>query len=152
MSIIYEALKKIEKSQSIKPGESKKPDKKDVILSVIAGIIFICAFVVFFNLISKPQSAALNKPPSSAPVKEETQGNTPQALPLQAAAPASVKEEAVLVLSGIFFEKDKAYCIINNRILKDGDSIEGAKIVKIMMEKVILDSKGKEIILTNSSM
>ena len=48
-------------------------------------------------------------------------------------------------LSGIFFSGDKNYCIINDKVLGEGDSVEGAKVTRISTEDVELQLNDKTI-------
>lgn len=48
----------------------------------------------------------------------------------------------ILSLSGIFFDEKQPYALINNQIVKQGDIIEGAKVVRILSSKVDLDWEG----------
>ncbi len=48
-------------------------------------------------------------------------------------------------LSGIFFSGNQSNCIINDKILEQGDSVEGAKVIRIDPEEVELQLEGKTI-------
>lgn len=64
-----------------------------------------------------------------------------------------VEEEVIereiphLVLNGIFTSGSGSYCLINNRIIREGETILGVKVVRIDSNKVVLDAFGKEMIL-----
>ena len=60
----------------------------------------------------------------------------------------AVVPEPVLVLNGVFFEKDFGYALINNQIVKTGDTINQAKIKMISLDGVELDFFGKKIKLS----
>ncbi len=53
-----------------------------------------------------------------------------------------------LTLSGIVYSDQGSYCIINNRIVKVGDSIQGAKLLNVSQNSVKLDYQGKEMALS----
>ncbi|MDD5347544.1 MAG: hypothetical protein PHT59_02915 [Candidatus Omnitrophica bacterium] len=53
-----------------------------------------------------------------------------------------------LTLSGIYFEGDKGYCIINDKILDEGSTIDGATVTKIGTDAVELMLNDKVIRLT----
>ena len=55
-----------------------------------------------------------------------------------------------LSLSGIVYSPTDAYCIINNKIVKTGEEVQGARLVKITAEEVVLDYQGEKIILSNA--
>mgnify|MGYP003394695586 CR=1 FL=1 len=48
-------------------------------------------------------------------------------------------------LSGIFFSGNQSSCIINDKILELGDSVEGAKVIRIDPEEVELQLESKTI-------
>ncbi len=57
------------------------------------------------------------------------------------------REINYLNLSAIFYSPSNSYAIINRRIVKEKDVIDGKKVVKIIPGKVYLeDSKGKYIL------
>lgn len=155
MSIINEALKKAEKSIHAAPPAAKKNTGKRY---VFYGAVLVLAVVVetgLFNLVSRsgaPKSAqvepvtALPIPaqqlmPSSAPVPPP---------PPPSAPPLEKKTTPKLALNGIFFSEDKGYyALINNRIVKKGDIIEGAQVSRIDLDKVEIVSEGQLITLKN---
>jgi hypothetical protein len=62
--------------------------------------------------------------------------------------PAPKKETKTLTLNGIFFSKEQGYALINNRVVKTGDTIGNAKVVKIKPEEVELEQDGNPLKLT----
>ncbi|MCP4567653.1 MAG: hypothetical protein GY841_08745 [FCB group bacterium] len=58
-----------------------------------------------------------------------------------------VSEEVTLHLLGILYRKMNAQVLINGQILKEGDSLEGYRIVKIAPDYVNLQSEQKELTL-----
>ncbi|PIP19828.1 MAG: hypothetical protein COX41_00730 [Candidatus Omnitrophica bacterium CG23_combo_of_CG06-09_8_20_14_all_41_10] len=80
-----------------------------------------------------------------SPVRNTTQINT------NTTVSNRVISDPSLILNGVFFQKDKGYALINNRILYTGDKIEGATIKEINLEKVDLEFEGRIITLINSS-
>ena len=49
------------------------------------------------------------------------------------------------ILSGIFFSGERNYCIINDKVLEEGDSIESAKVVRINTDEVELQLNEKTL-------
>jgi len=49
------------------------------------------------------------------------------------------------ILSGIFFSGERNYCIINDKVLEEGDSIESAKVVRISTDEVELQLNEKTL-------
>ena len=52
-----------------------------------------------------------------------------------------------LKLQGIFFIGSKPEAIINRQVVSEGDSIEGAKVVKVAREGVTVSFGGREVLL-----
>ena len=165
MSIIYEALKKVEKSQTTTTpkvaeveNKNKTPPEKTKPYFIYILIILFCVFIAntFFSLISK--KALFVKTLSSI-----TKATVPQAIVApqvaqieKAGAPVTpvttqpTPTPAQLVLNGIFFSKNDGYVLINNKILKEGDAIDGAIVKKITLDGVELDAGGNMIKLSNT--
>ncbi len=53
-----------------------------------------------------------------------------------------------LSLTGIMRSPNDAYCILNNKIVKTGESIQEAKLIRVEPDHVVLDFKGREITLS----
>ncbi len=171
MSIINDALKKAQATKESLPFGHRGPNagvelefqKKK---GVNWGPIFV--LLVLF-LISGPIIAPLFTLPlkNTAPVSFQTAKSsgeeasqthksqfgieeTPR-LPLEAAVPVSSPSALVarpnFNLSGIVYNPEEAYCIINDKIIKVGDQVGGAKLVSITPEKVVLDYQGEIITL-----
>ena len=51
-------------------------------------------------------------------------------------------------LSGIVYSADDSYCILNNKIVKTGDSVQGARLVSVSKNTVKLDYQGQEMLLS----
>ena len=56
-----------------------------------------------------------------------------------------------LNLSGIVYSPEESYCIINNKIIKVGDFVQGAKLLNISQKSAMLEYQGKEISLSVST-
>ena len=52
-----------------------------------------------------------------------------------------------LNLSGIVYSPEESYCIINNKIVKVGDTVQGAKLLSVSHNLVTLDYQGKAVSL-----
>jgi len=145
MSIIYDALKKVDQSdinnQPSKPAPKEKKIKPKFYLLYI---LMICLGLLVANLIfsffSNPSKAILPAP-ALPPINATT---TPQVTALT----AQEESPPALVLNGIFFSENKGYALINNQILKEGDTIEGATVVKINANAVDLKFKDFALKLT----
>lgn len=155
MSIIYEALKKIEagghKSSEIKIGVKPKANPKLYLLfALVICLGFLLANFVF-HLFSQP---ALIKatPLKTSEVKEIAKVQPlPQETPVSVNAPSlspPVEKQinaSTFTLNGIFFSENEGYAIINNQIVKTGDFIEGLKVARIDENEVELESEGSTV-------
>ncbi|MBI5144691.1 MAG: hypothetical protein HZA27_00715 [Candidatus Omnitrophica bacterium] len=167
MSIIYDALKKVEFSlkeaagPSLEPGAKVKKVKPKpyLIYILLASLVFFVANTLFiFFRRAAPTNSTVNPLPSqSLPVQQvvnQTSETTPEAtlipapetLPVVAAEKEDLKEK--LVLNGIFFSNEQVYALINNQIVREGDTIEGAKVVRITSDEVELASEEENIKLS----
>ncbi len=81
----------------------------------------------------------LGKDPFYLPPRKEIPKNVP------AKKEESPREE--FSLSGIIYSNDKAVAIINGRILRKGELINGYTITEIFRDKVVLSGKGEEVVL-----
>jgi len=50
-------------------------------------------------------------------------------------------------LKGITWDSAKPFAIIGNKVVIEGDSIDGKKVIKINKDSVVLEEAGREIIL-----
>lgn len=69
--------------------------------------------------------------------------------PLKSMAPLSMAAPNWL-LTGIVFAPDGSYAIINDKVARIGDDVQGAKLEKINSNDVVLDYKGQKIELQGS--
>jgi type II secretory pathway component PulC len=104
----------------------------------------------FAYLSHRSKGAKLVAPPPGAEVsayKVEVESMT---------APPAVEEEAVAVaekplptlkLGGILFSSDEgaSMALINGKVVREGATIEGARLVKVSTEKVELEFEGRKI-------
>lgn len=149
MSIIYDALKKIEGIQhkgmkEIAAGpSSRKP--KPYLLAVLAVCILAFAANIFYGRVSGVAKPVIQENlPGPLPVPAITP--LPEEPPIESKT-GDIEEEAPpeLVLSGIFFSGNEGYALINERIMREGDEINGAVVTKILIDGVELEFKGKAI-------
>jgi len=180
MSIIYEALKKVEKTSSAEQqikGANARHGIKFYFLytAVLLSGFFIAA--VFFKLITPKGPAVASRLKHASylasagkdeqitqvpPVSDAQKAGKPQAqapsLPFQESVPQPVPvlapdkllERPVpnFILSGVFFSEGGGYALINDRIVKAGDKIEGAVVVRITQNSVELKLNGAVINLS----
>ncbi len=60
---------------------------------------------------------------------------------------SSTAERPALNLSGVVYSPTDSYCIINNKIVKLGGEVDGAKLVNISLREVILEYRGEKVTL-----
>lgn len=157
MSIIYDALKKVEASNySEEQASIKKIEPRTILVYGLAAFFGVVIAGVLFNFFSRlplPKNTVLKESQlASGPVVNNTAAlqtvkENPQA-PSPLAAP--VKEAPLFVLSGIFFSDDEGYALINNQIVKEKDFIQGAAVKIISKDSVELESGGSIIKLTTN--
>ena len=153
MSIIYDALKKVEKSGEPALKDNKvTPSPKNKIKNYLIYILFL----VLGLFASKMFFSYLNRQPYQVKPAKQTKttppvNNVPKPPPLQqpklppAVENIEVPAKPTLILNGVFSSGEESYALINNQIVKLGDKINGAVIKKITPEEVLLDSEGSEI-------
>lgn len=140
MSIIYDALKKVEnklgqpKTQDLRimPLAKKNfPIKIFVLFLAVLALGFLMAKVLFsFGFIEKViPAASLPKPPSTSKAPKQQVINIPPELneksgPVEPGVSAPSRDKtpdfSSLVLNGVFFSGQEGYALINNQILKRG--------------------------------
>lgn len=140
-----------------KPIETKNHHSKLTIagIYILAGLAGIFATKIFFGFLTakgnpskKAKPAAMLKVPPSVsralPASTLPKSTPPALAPVQT---KPVLNEGQFVLSGLFCAKEDSYALINNHIVKEGDTIEGAKVIKISEDGVSLDADGSKIFL-----
>jgi len=150
MSIIYDALKKVEATAAnvskTKIKKSTKPKTNIYLLYALMICLVLLIAIIFSdwffqeaslktaNIVAKTQSPVDKKEPNSQPSDIET----------------PKESQPSFVLNGVFFSGAEGYALINNRIVKKGDKIDGATVTQIFLDEVELDFDGSAIKLSNS--
>lgn len=140
MSIIYEALKKVEPQLKQRKRVRSPRPKTFLILILMACAGFFIADI-FFGILAKllsPHPALARRNPVIQAPKPLVKTPTPSV-----ASPG-------FTLNGVFFSDDHGSAIINNQIINEGDTIEGAKVISITLDGVELEIEGKSIKLSTS--
>ena len=75
-------------------------------------------------------------------------GQAPTLPPVDANPPPPAVKKDPFVLSGISVDQKSSVAIVNNVLVRVGDTVSGAKILSIEKDKVRLSSDGKEITLS----
>ena len=155
MSIIYEALKKIQKSeqdtQNTAAADKAKKSKYKVYLFYFL-VICVGVFIgsIFFRFLGRGKAPSQKK--SALPVIQEKipapviePADKPKQGKPSEVSEAETKPLGSLVVNGVFFSQDVEYALINNRIVKEGDEIDGAKVKSVTLYEVVLDYDGQEV-------
>lgn len=170
MSIIYDALKKVQenidtntkiaapdkKPAPFPPKPKPKPKPKLYLLYVLVLSLGLFAVNVFLDSHKtqlqkiKPEIAQAQitskDPKAPADIQQDTTKTDNQTLPI----PAPVKDQEPLILNGIFFSKNEGYALINNQIVKEGDVIDDSTVKKIYSDRVELEKAGFIIMLSTT--
>jgi type II secretory pathway component PulC len=100
---------------------------------------------------------SVEEPTVEEPLKEsesEKLVNFPKYL-LEEESASEVTEEVVsekreipsLILNGVFASESSSYALINNQVVREGDTISGVKVLRIYSNRVDLDAFGEKITL-----
>lgn len=157
MSIIYDALKKVEEHtaqgqngaavvQAHPVAMHKKRRIFIFILAVCLGFIsagFIYKYLLA-SLISLPKALKEVQPSPVVPLQPQT--NVTAIPSVTAVIPAGAGKDMLttggLALNGIFFSGEESYALVNNLIVKTGDTVDGWTVSEILMEEVELSKEG----------
>jgi len=170
MSIIYDALKKTEKSintHNTDPQVEAALKKKRIKNKIKTSFLYLLAIGVglfagnlFFVSLSKSKILTKAHPePKSSVKKIAFVSHQPEALSVKPKEASLVENLPILsspkksshqsfVLNGLFFSQNEGYALINNRVVKVGDSVGGAVVKKIELEEVELEQEGSKIKLS----
>ncbi|MFA4842324.1 MAG: hypothetical protein WC658_00610 [Candidatus Omnitrophota bacterium] len=157
MSIIYEALKKVENLNAIKkpldsPRLARHKTKTHLLFILIVASGFLAASILF-NLLSHTPEKKIVAVPQVPPAILIPAAQEPLPAGQEPAVVERPKEEppaAKFILNGIFFSQNEGYALINNQIVKSGDNVAGASVKRVDPNEVELESAGKVITLSFS--
>ena len=144
MSIIYEALKKVEGRDKIKlPLEARK--KTLTFILFFLGIAFFAIFVSRFikKIVFPARFPSVNpQQVSVAENKEKESRIVPKVTDLNMQKGASGVETELpgYMLEGIIYEREAPLAIINGKIVKKGDKIEDWEVISITPVEVELEN------------
>jgi len=156
MSIIYDALKKVEKindiSSSLKTKGERKPKLKPYLLYTLVIVLGFFIANIIFNIFAKHlQNNTKVLVRTDVVTKIQPHPELPQdaSSSLETKPPLFLKTQKQpppsLVLNGVFFSGDEGYALINNQVAKVGDIIDGARLLQITLDGVELEAEGVTI-------
>ena len=124
-----------------------------LVLFLITGPIVIPIFSSPFrksNFIAEtrlaPQAMA-NLPAQDISANRKSQFGVEEAAVFQPVAKPT-PQTPYLKLSGLVYSANDSYGIINDQIVKIGDDISGAKLVKITSQEAVLEYQGEKVVLS----
>lgn len=160
MSIIYDALKKVEESSAKKLGDKidKSPKSKPKIPKILIYVLVVCLGLFVANIfwggfpkpLSNNTSVETKNQPQIPELPKETPPEANLSLPVETKVETKKELPPSFVLNGVFFSGNEGYALINNRIVKKGDIIDGATVVGIALDEVNLESEGSITKLPNN--
>lgn len=157
MSIIYQALEKLEQGKDISSTQNTRnkiliksnlaPEKKPKIVYAIAGILstFLILGIAYMAI------SHLQEKSPDIQNSEKTEDIQPEGVNLlqRSTVLSSIKGiEEKFSLTGITQVKNEMTAIINNQLVRVGSSVNGAKVMAINDEEVILEFNGDPIALS----
>ena len=144
MSIIYDALNKVQnKTKSTNPDTAPEPKKsKKLFITAIIIILSVTVLLVIQNLREEDSIDSTVKAPLAKQKNILNSGN------IKNDAGQANNNAGEFDLSGIFVAEDDITAIINDAIVTIGNSVNGATVVKIENESVELEREGEKFILS----
>ncbi|MGD0336918.1 MAG: hypothetical protein ABSB18_07490 [Candidatus Omnitrophota bacterium] len=147
-----------------KPDSAAKAPNRANRFSIIGVYILVALLGIFVSKLFfagiKVKKPTAHKEAPSSPKLAATTSKLIAPLPRptlpqnQVSLPSPVKTPTLIpgafVLNGIFYATDGCYALVNNRIVREGDTVEGAKVTKISDEGVSLESEGNKVFLSST--
>jgi hypothetical protein len=155
MSIIYDALKKVEGTTAdLKERKHEdKPKTKNKNHYLIYAFVVVAGLAIANFAFSYFSKSALTIP--EAKTTPEAPAKTIAAVPEQkeiAVEKIEIKKlgNSDFSLNGIFFSEDDTYALVNNQVVKIGDSVNGATVKDITVNTVVLGLGDEELTLNTA--
>ncbi|MDP3732773.1 MAG: hypothetical protein Q8R31_07130 [Candidatus Omnitrophota bacterium] len=158
MSIIYDALKKVEMSHTddsktkIEKGFKPKP-KVYLLFALMVCLGLFAANILYEWLIPKHSLNTDDIVTGAQPLIDKKQNVPGYSQPSAGTPPLQTSASVTpppFALNGVFFSGAEGYALINNRIVKKGDKIDGATVMQISLDEVDLEFGGSIIKLSNT--
>jgi hypothetical protein len=156
MSIIYDTLKKtqdsIQQGANADSGGQLNPSKLKLgsNLKVLAVyLLTVCLGIIIAKFLFDYLKGPVNKPKKSTRVVAIKEKQSPKPFPASVSTTRKESKEP-LILNGIFFSQEEPYALINNQIVKESETIEGATVKRIKVDEVELERQGSILTLKKS--
>lgn len=169
MSIIYEALKKIEKEENAAGGQLKRktfvPPRRRQTLKFKSNFVFfvltLAAVVSLYMFIQKYSQIEFNRPSASAPQEDKGSIYLPRVQPANRAAPlpakaqskplvavAKIKQNKKYYLQGIIYDDARPLALINGKKVGLGETIDEARLTRVSRAGVEIETKTGRVFLS----
>ncbi len=156
MSIIHEALKKVQQSMSIPQAKSEEmvevltvpspniPNKRPSSLFLLTiGLIVLVGTGLYFSIPFRSSYLSLqSKPAVTARPNINVHTNTHP--PVQAPNAPPVSLLALFNLQGVMADGRHSVALINGNIYEEGALVNGARIIRIDLDSVTIERNGKQ--------
>ncbi len=106
---------------------------------------FVCAAVYLAPCVGAEFSDPMQPPPYAL---QKYRLEKLKALPPAGNPPAKSKQEQQWVLSSILYSTQRRHAIINNQLVRQGEMVQGARLIRLTPDSARLRVKGKVIELT----
>lgn len=145
MSIIYDAIKKVEELP--RPLPKKRKDRPVLILVFICAVGIIGVVLISLTKIKKTEvipiaslsPASILPAPIVEPAPPVVEPSPAVVEPQTAVVESIPMPEETFVLNGIFFSENEGYALISDKIVKKGDSLNKAVVKSIDVDTVELE-------------
>lgn len=121
---------------------------------IVLALIFSClGSTVYFNQCASAQEAAVTASEPLRPAGQDydagkTRDPFDDYLPKKPVMPDTQGGGSVslptLTIQGIVFKSDNPYAIINDKVVRTGDTVDGVEVTKIEKDRIIVSHMGKE--------
>ena len=149
MSIIYDALKKVEeKLPGPAAGSPAVPGITPLKIGLLATAVLLAGYGLAALAFSSRYVQDLIRGDTAVPaaLPQPRTAGAPQSAPLpRAVRPA---QKTSYILNGVFSANNANYALVNNTIVQAGDMIGAAKVTSITAEGVDLEENGQPVRLS----
>jgi hypothetical protein len=147
MSIINEALKKSGQPilTEVKEPAQRRPNWGPFF---VIGVLLVITTPILMPLITDPGQGGAKRemavgPDLSRPHQVKRQFGIEEAALPRAAQNVTTR----FAMSGLVYSAAESYALINGKVLKTGDSVNGARLLEITPDGAVLEYRGQQIVL-----
>ena len=143
MSIIHEALKKVDASAHGPAPAYRRGGGKGLLFFILFVIISVLFAGYMYLRIPPTEVAAVALPPPPPPPAQEVKTIAPavEAAPVPAPKPET---PPVFKVQGIMADPKGNVALINDKVYAEGDDLDGARILRIGLDAIVVSRDGKE--------